>query len=124
VFFSFAAVVQEAIDGMIRGQRSLDGDPGKVLYSTAAIVETFLSGLTSTLLLLSLHSARSMTVVIVAHRLSTVRNSDVIYVVEEGRIIEHGSHDELVASDAGAYSALIRRQINAQNKLEKNESGL
>lgn len=117
-------MVQEAIDGMIRGQRSLDGDPGKALYSTAALVETFLSGLTSTLLLVSLNSARSMTVVIVAHRLSTVRNSDVIYVVEEGRIIEHGSHDELVASDAGAYSALIRRQINAQNKLEKNESGL
>jgi ABC-type multidrug transport system fused ATPase/permease subunit len=65
-----------------------------------------------------------MTVVIVAHRLSTVRNSDVIYVVEEGRIIEQGGHDELVANEDGAYSALIRRQLNAQDKLERNESGV
>lgn len=65
-----------------------------------------------------------MTVVIVAHRLSTVRNADVIYVVEEGRVVEQGSHDDLVANEAGAYSALIRRQITAQDKLERNESGL
>jgi ABC-type bacteriocin/lantibiotic exporter with double-glycine peptidase domain len=45
-----------------------------------------------------------MTGVIVAHRLSTVRHSDVIYVVGEGSVVEHGSHDNLVASDAGAYS--------------------
>jgi ABC-type multidrug transport system fused ATPase/permease subunit len=58
----------------------------------------------STLFLRFLHSARSLTVVIVAHRLSTVRNLDVIYVVEEGTVVEQGSHDNLVANDAGAYS--------------------
>lgn len=53
-----------------------------------------------------------MTVVIVAHRLSTVRNADVICVVDEGRIVEQGSHDELLAKDGGAYKALVQRQMS------------
>ena len=59
-----------------------------------------------------------MTVLVVAHRLSTVRNSDVIFVVQDGQVVEQGSHEELIANADGAYSNLVLRQMNAHNKLE------
>ncbi|KAL5997458.1 ATP-binding cassette sub- B member 9 [Asimina triloba] len=50
------------------------------------------------------------TTVVVAHRLSTVRNADRIAVVRQGTIVEQGSHLELVKDPDGAYSQLIRLQ--------------
>ena len=49
------------------------------------------------------------TTVIVAHRLSTVRQADAIHVLEQGRIIESGTHDQLLERN-GAYAALWRLQ--------------
>ena len=53
---------------------------------------------------------KGRTVLIIAHRLSTVRHANRIVVVEKGRIIESGSHDELVDRPQGAYSHLYRLQ--------------
>ncbi|XP_020577107.1 ABC transporter B family member 19 [Phalaenopsis equestris] len=53
---------------------------------------------------------RGRTTVLVAHRLSTIRGVDCIGVVQEGRIIEIGSHAELVARPDGAYSRLLQLQ--------------
>ncbi|BFG14786.1 hypothetical protein CerSpe_010600 [Prunus speciosa] len=50
------------------------------------------------------------TTVIVAHRLSTVRNADTIAVIHRGTIVEKGPHSELIKDPEGAYSQLIRLQ--------------
>ncbi|KAL5223155.1 hypothetical protein ABZP36_027868 [Zizania latifolia] len=50
------------------------------------------------------------TTLIVAHRLSTVRNADCIAVVHQGKIVDQGSHDELIKDPDGAYSQLIQLQ--------------
>ena len=52
------------------------------------------------------------TTIVIAHRLSTVRDADRIVVLDAGRTEEAGSHDELVAS-GGLYSRLVRRQMTA-----------
>jgi len=53
-----------------------------------------------------------MTVVIIAHRLSTVRNSHKICVVKEGTVVQEGTHDELLAEESGAYFQLVQCQLN------------
>ena len=55
--------------------------------------------------------SQSMTVIIIAHRLSTVRNADVIFVIESGNVVERDSHEALIQNKNGAYSNLIKRQI-------------
>jgi ATP-binding cassette, subfamily B, bacterial len=62
------------------------------------------------------------TSLVIAHRLSTILNADVIFVVEAGRIVEHGTHDELIARD-GAYAQLYWKQFRDRAAVETVATG-
>jgi ATP-binding cassette, subfamily B, bacterial len=59
---------------------------------------------------------RNKTAIVIAHRLSTVRNANVIFVVQDGRIVEHGKHDELL-EQGGLYAEFYGLQFNAEESL-------
>lgn len=56
--------------------------------------------------------AETRTIIAIAHRLSTVRNADRILVIEGGRVVESGTHDELIAQ-GGSYARMASIQAGA-----------
>ncbi|KAG0477928.1 hypothetical protein HPP92_012647 [Vanilla planifolia] len=57
------------------------------------------------------------TTVVIAHRLSSIKNVDTIAVIQQGQVVETGTHEELIAKgSSGAYSSLIRFQEMARNR--------
>lgn len=57
---------------------------------------------------------KGKTVVIVAHRLSTVKNADQIVVIDHGKVVEVGNHESLTAK-RGAYYNLVKNQLELGN---------
>jgi subfamily B ATP-binding cassette protein MsbA len=58
---------------------------------------------------------KDRTTIVIAHRLSTIRSAHCIYALKEGRIVEAGSHDELLAA-GGVYADLYNLQFRAQER--------
>ena len=57
---------------------------------------------------------------VIAHRLTTIRDADLILVMEDGAIVEQGTHDELLASD-GAYARLYNAQFARRDRVTPSE---
>ena len=66
---------------------------------------------------------RGRTTMVIAHRLSTIMAADVIYVVDQGRIVESGSHDDLLAKN-GLYARLYREQYDSGRIEARFEDGV
>ena len=62
--------------------------------------------------------AQTRTLVLISHRLSTIRSADVIYVLENGAIAQQGSHGELMA-EPGLYRRLVEEQAQLERKGEE-----
>lgn len=73
---------------------ALDSESEKVVQEA---LETLMKGRTS---------------IVIAHRLSTIRNADKILVIQNGEIVEEGTHPELIAREKGAYAGLVELQAN------------
>ncbi|XVF16505.1 hypothetical protein REPUB_Repub10bG0036800 [Reevesia pubescens] len=61
------------------------------------------------------------TTIIIAHRLSTIRHADLIAVVQDGQVIETGSHDELMVNENGFYPMLVQLQQTEQVQEKGNK---
>lgn len=59
--------------------------------------------------------SNTATTIMIAHRLSTVRDFDCIYHIENGKIIESGTHDELIANNGKYYEMFVKQGENYQN---------
>ncbi len=68
------------------------------------------------------HALRDRSALVIAHRLSTVRHADQILVVDDGTVVERGTHSELVAA-GGLYSELYRTQFSDDNTRFSDELG-
>ncbi len=55
------------------------------------------------------------TTIVIAHRLTTIRNADHIYVLDNGSVFEDGTHETLMAKEGGKYQAMIKRQTEKTN---------
>jgi ATP-binding cassette subfamily B (MDR/TAP) protein 1 len=63
----------------------------------------------------TLAQSKAQTTIIIAHRLTTIRNADRIYVIDKGSIVECGRHDELLAKSDGLYKQLWEKQQGGHN---------
>lgn len=67
--------------------------------------------------------SKNRTTVTIAHRLATIKNSDLIYCLKDGKIAEFGPHDDLIKIPDGVYAKLIEHQFGETKKRRTNKDG-
>jgi ABC-type multidrug transport system fused ATPase/permease subunit len=70
------------------------------------------------------HVAQNRTTIVIAHRLSTIKKADKIVVLRQGKVVEEGTHEELLRDQDGLYHGLVNAQalVMGQDKLHKEET--
>lgn len=66
-------------------------------------------------------AAQGRTTIVIAHRLSTIKTADNIVVMSQGRIVEQGSHDELLEKRSAYYNLVEAQRISAENEVKNAE---
>ena len=84
-------------NGRLENRRVLDTESEQLIQASMA---TLLAGRTT---------------FVIAHRLSTIRRADLILLMEEGRIVERGTHEELMRA-RGTYYDMVRRQMESDGR--------
>ena len=64
-------------------------------------------------------SNKNVTTVIIAHRLSTIQNADVIYAIKDGKVLEKGTHEELLKLN-GYYAGMVKSQMDGTQKRKES----
>jgi ATP-binding cassette subfamily B protein len=128
-----AAHIHEFVDALPRGYDTIVGERGyrlsggekqRVAIARAVLKNAPILILDEATSSLDSHSerivqraldelSRGRTTLVIAHRLSTVLNADELYVMDRGRVIERGTHQELLARE-GLYASLYLQQFHAQ----------
>ena len=138
-----AAYIHEFVDGLPRGYDTIVGERGyrlsggekqRVAIARAVLKDAPILILDEATSSLDSHServiqlaledlARGRTTLIIAHRLSTILRADKIFVVDGGRIVERGKHDELLAR-GGLYASLYRQQFSGGGAAPARDDGV
>ncbi|CAF1373441.1 unnamed protein product [Rotaria sordida] len=66
-------------------------------------------------------ACRGRTTIVIAHRLTTIHKAHQIYVLDNGAVIEHGTHKRLMAKEGGKYQAMIKCQQTGKNDDDKDD---